>query len=550
MKLNNSEKNDTIKQLVEEINNTNYKIAIEKFVKKYPDFKSQFLNPQFNQSVDQIIYSLTNKNNKCLVIENEFGNSIETLSSIFHNVYSLQHNENFCNLQRIRFKDKTNIIIKSGRIENTPFNEDNFDLIIFENFPNYMKNVNLDEIIKKISKILTPGGCFMFINKNNQDIKQIIENEEFLTKQYWSMQIGQYPSFSGKINDEIGLKWYMNNYENFVSHKRNSLKKKIALWTMKKTSKHTTKIFKEKFLPSLITCCFKQKIGTTIIDFVEKQSGFSNFVCLSRPKKIIMIMLDHLEKPQKIVHFNRHEKNFPLEIINVQRKFPKMDDPKTRIWMEQWFDGKIIDTENFEQIILSLDWLMQFQNNTKQEQMSEEVIKLEIEDMKKKISKIEFLKNTTYEQWVDKYGDFLKKNNFCYTAMHGDFWKNNILFDSKNSEINVIDWERYQRKENPFNDFMYFFFRLFTKTNESSIDLERLETFLDQRSKKYRDMIIVQKKLNSHFDCEIDFLLLLRIFVLKRILDSNNEKSLTNQKDKDKQISILQILNVKQSLFA
>ena len=52
------------------------------------------------------------------------------------------------------------------------------------------------------------------------------------------MQMGHNPSFSGKYNDEIGLKWYMNNVSNFLVTKKISFKKKMMLWSIKKGSNY------------------------------------------------------------------------------------------------------------------------------------------------------------------------------------------------------------------------------------------------------------------------------------------------------------------------
>ena len=74
--------------LISEIKQTTYANSIKEFVKKYPKYKTKLINPEFDQSVDNLIYGISN-NERCLVIQNNFGNSVETLSKNFKQTISL-----------------------------------------------------------------------------------------------------------------------------------------------------------------------------------------------------------------------------------------------------------------------------------------------------------------------------------------------------------------------------------------------------------------------------------------------------------------------------
>jgi ubiquinone/menaquinone biosynthesis C-methylase UbiE len=551
MSQKNSQEITNIRKVLNEIENNEYKPCIEKFVRDYPQYKTFLLNPEFNQSVDQIAYCLTKENQRCLVIENNFGNSVETLSNIYQEVYSQNENKEFIDFQTFRFKNRENIKFLHSKIEDLSFPEDYFDLIIFENFNNLYDIINQKQLklfIQKIYQILKVGGCFC-INNKKLDIEKILDGVDFKIKKYWSMQTGSYPTFSGKKNDEIGLNWYLKNSEKFYSVKRNNLKKQIILWGMQKTSKQLVKILKKKLLPTEIFCCFKNKDSTSIIDFIEEESGYQHYVILSRPKKIIGILINNKGEAEKIINFNRYGKNFPSKIFNVNRQFPDMHDPNERLWVEDWFNGKMINPEKFEQVLKSIDWLIKFQSDTKQERIIQNEIENEISEIENKMKKNPSLNKSLYFDWLHEYKDFFKNNILYWTAMHGDFWINNILFDPNRGKIGIIDWERYKKKENQINDFMYFFIRLMTKSKDSSIDLDRLQKFLDNNSNEYQQMSQLKKKLDLHLKCDFRFLLFLRIFMIKRILEKPYGTSVVNQTNQTKQIKILEMLTEKQSLF-
>ena len=165
------------------------------------------------------------------------------------------------------------------------------------------------------------------------------------------------------------------------------------------------------------------------------------------------------------------------------------------------------------------------------------------------MKKNEYLNKPLYFEWIKEYREFFKNNILYWTAMHGDFWINNILLNSKTSKVKVIDWERYRKKENQLNDLMYFIIRLMTKSKKASIDLQRLENFLDDSSDKYNQILKLKKKLDSHLNCNFKMLLFLRAYMIKRILEKPYGMSIVNQESQLKQVKILQLLDKKQSLF-
>jgi len=553
--LKNSKYKEEISIFLKETNQEGYQVAIKKFVKKFPKYSSYLINPEFNQSIDNIFYCLTKENKRCLVLENNFGNTVETLLSIFHKVVSQNSCKDFLKLQSRRFEQihQNNLKLIHSNFEKLSFPDNYFDFIVIENlFENIdIKNKEkIESFISEIYRILRTEGCLIFnSNQINNNLNQILDDINLKTRKYWSMQMGHNPSFSGKYDDEIGLKWYMNNVSNFLVTKEISFKKKMMLWSIKKGSKQAVKIFKKKFVPTIIFCCFKDNIPTTISDFIESESGYRNYVIQSRPKKIIGILIDEEGKSQKIINFKRYGYDFPSKIIEVERKFPIMNDPNERIWMDNWFEGISINPEKLEDVSKALDWLIRFQNTTEQELIDENDINLEIDYILNDIKKKPILNNSQCLNWIEEYKSFLQKNKFHHTAIHGDFWVNNILINSKTSNINVIDWEKYKQKGNQLYDFMFFFFRLMTKTKTSSLDIDRFRKCIDEKTEDYEKITKLVKKINLHFKCEFNFLVVLRILIIRRILEPPYGTSIAIKKDNDIQVEMLQLLSKKQGLF-
>ena len=157
-----------------------------------------------------------------LVLENKFGNTVETLSHIYEEVISQNSRIDDLEIQSERFKKIENITLINSEVEKLNFPDNYFDTILIENIEKIIKNKDIFLIFKEILRILTPEGCFIFNNSKSHDqIKQILEKSNFITTQYWSMQKNQYPSFSGRIDDNIALRWYMKNVSNYLISKKN-----------------------------------------------------------------------------------------------------------------------------------------------------------------------------------------------------------------------------------------------------------------------------------------------------------------------------------------
>ena len=138
---------------------------------------------------------------------------------------------------------------------------------------------------------------------------------------------------------------------------------------------------------------FKASESAKALRFV-KSCNFSRFITSGRFKDFLLesILLPKLICRSKLpeIAFTVEETAvlnflgesfFPEKIVEVNRKFPHMNDPKERLWMEEWFDGETIEQEKFDQILKVIDWLIKFQNDTKQSAITEKEIEQEVSEI-------------------------------------------------------------------------------------------------------------------------------------------------------------------------
>ena len=541
-----------IKVGLEDVEKYGYEKGIKSFVKKFSKYKSELLNPQFNQSIDNFIYCYTKENNNCLIIQNKLGNSFESLSNIYNNVISQTSINDNLNFQKYRLKNinKKNIQIKLSDNNKFQYEDNYFDLIIFEGFENEIKDLEDDKIkdlLNKIRKILHPKGSFCFVTKNSKNnLEKIIEHSELKFEKFWSMQKNDIPSFSGKFDDKTGIKWCMKNLSLFTNAKKMSMKKKMGLLALKFGSKNEN-ILKNRIVTSIVYRCYKEK-SPGLIEFIEEETGFSNFIVQSRPKKIIIILLDKNGIAKKILNFKRYGFIFPEKIVKVKRTNSEMGDPNERLWIENWFSGRSIDIKNVNELKLIIKWLTEFQNKTKQGYMTNQNIDDEIFDLKDKMINDQLLNDKKYFSWIENYEKFLKQNKIPITAVHGDLWLNNIIFDDSKLLINVIDWEKFSNCGSALKDLIYFLTNFITKTKGSSLDIERFKKFLNEDSFEYKLIQKIKPEIYQCINVNINIFLLLKIEIIKRILAPPFGSSLVNKKSKEIQIEMLKILEEKQSL--
>ena len=547
------EPNTKIKKLNDEIKIKGYSLAIENFTNKNLELKSNLINTKYDRSVDSIFHCINNNNQRVLEIKSELGNKTESLSNIFEQVYSIEFDEKLIEFQKIRFKQRKcdNIIILKCDLFKLPFPDNFFDMVLCNNLLEtvtkfYKENdlQNQNKIINELKRVINLDGKIIFginnkygikasttkslQNQEKNTLKQNYSNFDKLLKKnglhvnpYWIFPSYEKPYFSGKLSDDISLKWFFNNLDNLVGKHTLSQKKKILLSIIKKLNYPLIQELLKNFSPSFVFCCGKVPLKDTLENWIEKDTKYENYLMISRRMKILFILLNKKGLPENIISVKRYGNKFPTKLKKLERKFPEMKDPEEKAWIEEWFSGNSLNPLDLEQVILAIKWLINFQNNSRGEVMNENDIMNEIELVKKGLQNINHGNVDKYHEWLNQYKNYISKNKIFKTAVHGDFWITNILFESKKNKIHVLDWELFIEKGNPLLDFLIFLYDVMAMTEKNP-----LETFRNNLQGNGKASMIIDKiklMMEEHFGFKLDIILLLRFYLMKKMVPKKEE---------------------------
>jgi thiamine kinase-like enzyme len=190
-----------------------------------------------------------------------------------------------------------------------------------------------------------------------------------------------------------------------------------------------------------------------------------------------------------------------------------MGNPEEHFWLEEWKDGRILNPLKKEEIISAINWLVDFQKNTSQEIFKKEDLNDEIQMIRNEIQNNNLLNKIQYKKWIDDYELILENHEVKKSSVHGDFWYANMLYDSKQKIVNLVDWENYKKNGNPFHDLTTFIMRCMMMTDSNQIDAFKKNLI---SNKKFRNILDeIQKIVNVHYNFSIDFDILLRYLILR-----------------------------------
>lgn len=544
--------NDNLKKLNNEIKRDGFETAIEKFLIKNPELRSSLTYTKYDRSADSIFHCIGNSNQKCLEIKSELGNKVEILSNIFNQVYSIEIEDDLIEFQKIRFnqRKRNNIIVAKCDLIKLPFSDNFFDLILCNNLLDTISNYydsseseSQNLLIKELKRVIKPNGKIIFGVENKFGIKLVknerheqnekirkqgfsyfrtlFKNNELYVRSYWVLPSYKKPYFSGDLKDKLSLKWFINNLDNFIGKQTLSKNKKNLLSLIKKINYIFLEKLVENFIPSFIFCCGKTSFEDTIEDQIKRDTNYENFLMLSRRMKILFILLNRNGEPEKLVTVKRYGSEFPTKLEQLERKFPIMKDPEKKAWMEDWFPGCSLNPLNLNEVTLAINWLINFQNNSKQELINKNDIIEEVLLIKKGLQYVNHGDLNQYYKWLDDYEKFMENNKIYKTGVHGDFWISNILINSKDDKIHVLDWELFREKGNPLLDFLTFLYNLMAMTENEP--LETLKKNLSGNGKANKIISNFKLMMEEHFGFNLDFILLLRFYLLKKMIPKEEE---------------------------
>jgi len=522
------EKNSKLIFLLDRIEKQGYSDSINEFINKYPEFSYRFDKKQGSV----LLRSINGNNTKCLVINSDLGNIPEFLSTLFEKVVSIDIEEKIL-IQIERFKDKkiNNVqfeIFKSNNMSNL---EKDFDLIVLNDIKikNHNSQNKIQDYLNNIKEFLNDKGCLCVAVQNKTGIKVINEEVDSDTysnnfngynlllnslglhvDSYWALPSHNQANHSGKISDDVSLKWFFHNFDKkfFVDKKF-----KIVGKFLKTLNKKMRELLLIKFCPSFLFYCYKDKSYNTLEYKIRRDTGYDNIIQHIRPSKTLYFLLNNEGNPEKVVTCNHTKYDLTEKIFEIDRNFPGMKITNEKISIENWLDGVPLDRSNHNDLKLVMNWLKTFQNKTKNEFLDMGDIEQEIEHVKNELDLIPEISKIPYENWLDDYKHEFIGKKIQKTAVHGDFQVRNILIDHQNLQVNIIDWDwRYEEKGNPIYDFIW----LATNIMMLSKNFEKEFEYGDSQSNEIIKLIkIIENTMKDHLQVNFDFIKLQKFMILR-----------------------------------
>ena len=373
-------KNSKLTFLLESIKEIGYSKAVDEFIKKYPSDKYRFDKLEGNLAFRSI-----NENNKnCLIINSDLGNIPDFFSDIYEKIVSLDTPEKIL-IQKARFKTKkiSNVVFETIDSDETHSIEGNYDLIILNGIQienSHDLKMRIKNYLSKLKNHLNDNGCLCLAIKNKSGITITngitSENDYFdnfkgydsllnslglKTESYWVLPSHEQPHFSGKLTDDISLKWFFNNFDKKFSVDQ---KFKMAGKLLKLLNKKTRKSIVLKFCPSFLFYSYKNESINTLEKMIQKNTQYDSLIQNTRVSKVLFFLLNNHGEPKKVLTCKNTKYDLTEKIISVERKFPKMKNPDEKLVLEEWLEGNFLDRLNLSHVKLVMEWLIHFQNST------------------------------------------------------------------------------------------------------------------------------------------------------------------------------------------
>ena len=558
LQYNYPDDNKSIKDHLKEIKRHGFEYGTQKFLNINNEWESQLSNTQYDKSADTIFHGIGDRYTRCLDITGKLGNKAEILSNIFKQVHVIEFDDNLIELQKIRFKEKkcTNISITKCDLLKLPFPDNFFDLIlcneILDDITKFVKIENQKEahkkMIQELKRVTTEEGCIIFGVNNNHNLKRlvtqkfskymsILKDNDLQIKPFWALPSYNTPYYSGEIYNNITSKAFFKNIDTFISilngGKPQSKIKRLIFSIFKNLNYPFIKTMIQIFSPSFVFCCWKKNTSKSLESWIKKETGYQNILRMSRHEKILFMLVNIKGEIEKAVYMKRYGSEVPDQIKFFERKFPNVKNPSERIWIVDWLKGRPVNPENEDEVMATINWLIEFQKKTKLEIMNKNDAITETTFIKKGLEHFGY-KNINYFEWLKQYEEYIEQNEINMTSVHGDFWFSNIVYEPETRKISIIDWDTYSEKGNPYEDFIWLLCNLMGKSSKHPT--LKFKKYLEGNGEMNKIMELLKNQINSCFGFKLDFILLLRINLMKwmiiekQIDEKNTGKIIKTQK--------------------
>jgi hypothetical protein len=332
----------------------------------------------------------------------------------------------------------------------------------------------------------------------------------FKFKSYWAIPSYNYPRFSARLDDRIGLKGFVQ----FIGGHLIRFKRTFSI--IEKFDSRFLSFCANALAPSFLFYCYKNEIQESIDDIVTNAAQLRSYFTAGYDRNIRYVLCNRDGTPSESARVKRYLDEIPKVIPHYNKEVPSAKQPQETIWFEGWVPGRRLNPSSIEEAMLAIEWLFDFQNKTKTTIMTQEDISLEIAEIRKGLSNLPIPSCNTanIKRWLDDYQILSQKLNIVKAAQHGDFHYMNILFDPKTKELHVIDWEYYKENSNPLYDFVCFVIRAMESPNGSIEDFRNNLSGTTQFSPVLGALIARAKE---HFGAEFDLSILMPYVFLRQV---------------------------------
>ncbi len=343
--------------------------------------------------------------------------------------------------------------------------------------------------------------------------KSLFRNAGLKIKSFWVFPAYNQPYFMGRLEDKTGIKGFLKNAVNMDSNpKLSTFIVKAAFSIASKINKSILQFVVSILTPSFLFYCSKNDVDLPIYEYISNQTSLKSITLMSYGDDLKYFLYDNEGKLRKIVHMKRDLNHLP-EKIYLHDKTKPYGQPvlSEKIWMEDWISGKTIDPLNFNEVKLAIEWLIKYQNSTKEESMTIEFSVNETNTLRNSIKSITERDNSKYLKIIDDYERYHIDKDISITPEHGDYFFGNVLIDNARN-LHVIDWAYYKERGDPFFDPIFFIIQLIMYYKRQSPN----NTLKDIMGKD--EIKELKAILNSHFGLELNFQLLI-LYNLLRFID-------------------------------
>jgi len=265
------------------------------------------------------------------------------------------------------------------------------------------------------------------------------------------------------------------------------------------------------FTPSFLFYCYKKNCDELVEDIVYRNTKLKNFTTFATGNNILFLMYTKKGNPVKAVRLKRFGGDLPTTLLQRDKTKPSSNGFSERMWMEEWFLAKPVNPLKLDEMIASIDWLIDFQNKNQLAPMTKNEKILEVNKIKSVLEETPHLNTTQNKKWIDQYQSYVETLEINKTPEHGDFWHGNILFEPKTHKMRVIDWEYFRKEGNPLFDFI---FLLLKGMKVTSKNIEEFKSNLYGSGEFTPILTELKNKINKHFGFELNLKILIPYVML------------------------------------